>query len=282
MKSHPHSWLGIGFFTTLFIGCLIFASLLIATENLPLSYLAILTAALAGTLGAAFVSYPTVEISTALKVAVNSYWTAPPTKKEVVDALLNLSLKSRADGLLALEGEEERVSVLFLRRALSMLVDGFTANELRETLNNETYFFQQRRAQHERIFRHLARLAIAFGFATGVGVVIGKLVIGGGNNAIDGFLPLVLSPIFCGLILANFLLIPVAESIYTKTHEELLILKLVMEGVTLIARDYNTLRLQTHLESFVAPQVRNIHHKSFEEIHEQYEKLRRAQLDQAG
>lgn len=279
MKSHPHSWLGIAVFTGLFFACAAYASLLISGGDRPLSYLAVLAALLAGILGAGFTSYPLAEITTALRVAVNSYWVPPPTKKEVVDALLNLSLKSRVDGLLALEGEEERVSVLFLRRALSMLVDGFTASELRESLNNETYFFQKRRDQHERIFRHLARLSLAFGFAAGAGVMIGTLFLGG---TIAGGVPLALSPVFCGLVLAYLLLIPIAESIYTKTHEELLILKLVTEGVTLIARDYNTLRLQTHLESFVAPQVRNIHHKSFEEIHDQYEKLRHAQFDKAG
>lgn len=83
-------------------------------------------------------------------------------------------------------------------------------------------------------------------------------------------------------ILANFLFTPMAENIYTKTHEELLIFKLVTEGVALISRDYNTLRLQTVLESFVSPRVRDIQHKSFREIHDQYEQFRHVQPEPAG
>jgi chemotaxis protein MotA len=245
-------------------------------------YLVGFVTVLTGTLGAAFASYPTVELTTALKVAVNSYRTQPPTKKEIVDALLTLSRKSRVDGLMALEGEEERVSVLFLRRALSMLMDGFTVNELRDMLNNETYFFQQRRAQHERIFRHLARLALASGIAGSVVVMIGILANSGDNAEIVRAIPVALTSLLHGIVLANFLFVPVAENICTKTHEELLILKLVTEGVPLISMNYNTLRLQTYLESFVSPRVRDIQHKSFKEIHEQYEKFRHAQPEQAG
>lgn len=279
MKSHSHSWLGIGFLAGLFFTCLFFGSLWIAAGDRAAAYLAILATVLAGTLGAAFISYPIGEIATAIKVAVNSYRTPPPTKKEIVDALLNLSQKSRADGLLALEGQEERVGILFLRRALSLLVDGFTTDELHNALNDETHFFQQRRTQHERIFRNLAKQALASGIAAGGGVMAGMLALGG---AIAGALPAALGSLFLGIVLAKFLLDPVAENIHSKTQEELLILKLVTEGITLISQGYNTLRLQTHLESFVAPQVRNIHHKGFKEIRDQYEQFEQAPREPDG
>lgn len=270
MKSRPHSWLGIVSFSLIFYIGLILCSFWVGAGNHSMLYLIGFFTVLAGTLGAAFASYPTAEITTAIKVAANSYCTPPPTKKEIVDALLNLSQKSHMDGLLALEGEEERVSVQFLRRALSMLVDGYTANELRDMMSNETLFFQQRRAQHERIFRHLARLAFASGIAGSLVVLIGILANSGDNAMIIGAIPVALTSLLYGIILANFLFIPLAENICTKTNEELLILKLVTEGIALISRDYNTLRLQTVLESFLAPQVRNIQHKSFKEIHDEY------------
>lgn len=275
MKPHPHSWFGIVFFTLIFYLCLILCSFWIGAENHSMLHLVGLVTVLAGTLGAAFASYPTTEITTALKVARNSYCIQPPTKKEIVDALINLSLKSRADGLIALESEEERIGVQFLRRALSMLVDGFTVKELCDMLNNETYFFQQRRAQHERIFRHLARLALASGIAGSVVVLIGILANSSDNAMILSGIPIALTSLLYGIILANFLFIPVAENISIKTHEEFLIFKLVTEGVALISHDYNTLRLQTALESFVAPQVRDIQHKSFKEIHDQYGTFKR-------
>ena len=277
MKLHAHSWLGISFFTLLFFGCF-----MIGEGRYLMFNLAGLLVVAAGTLGAAFISYPTEEIGAAVKVVVNSYRTPPPTKKEIVDALLDLSLKSRVDGLLALEEEEERVSVLFLKRALTMLVDGFRVEELRDALYTEIYFFQQRRSQHERVFRHLAMLAPAFGVAGSVIGLIGMLAGIGNTGVILQTIPIALTATLYGIVLAYFLLIPLAENIHAKTQEELLVLKLVTEGVTLIAQEYNTVRLQTRLESFLAPQVRNIHHKSFMEIRNRYEEIRKERLAGAG
>lgn len=273
MKLHTHSWLGIGFFTLLFFG-----SFMIGEGRYLMFNLTGLLVVVAGTLGAAFMSYPMMELSTAVKVVVNSYRTPPPTKKEIVDALLDLSLKSRVDGLLALEEEEERVSVLFLRRALTMLVDGFRIEELRDALYTEIYFFQQRRSQHERVFRHLAMLAPAFGVAGSVIGLIGMLAGIGNTGVILQTIPIALTSTLYGIVLAYFLLIPLAENIRAKTQEELLVLKLITEGVTLIAQEYNTVRLQTRLESFLAPQVRNTHHKSFMEIHNRYEEIRKERV----
>ena len=59
-----------------------------------------------------------------------------------------------------------------LKRALGMLVDGYSADEIRDILYTEMHYFRQRRAQHERFFRHVARLAPAFGVA---GSVIGLI-----------------------------------------------------------------------------------------------------------
>jgi hypothetical protein len=57
----------------------------------------------------------------------------------------------------------------------------------------------------------------------------------------------------------------------------LLIHKLITEGVVLIAQEYNTIRLQTRLQSFVTPQARTLQHRSFREIRDRYEELKRGQ-----
>ncbi|MFI5281234.1 MAG: flagellar motor protein MotA, partial [Gemmatimonadales bacterium] len=81
-----------------------------------------------------------------------------------------------------------------------------------------------------------------------------------------------------GIVLAYFLFIPIAENIHAKTQDELLILKLITEGVTLIAQEYNTIRLQTRLQSFVTPHARNAQDKSFKDIRVRFEKLRASRL----
>jgi len=271
MKKPIHSIAGIAICTLLLLG-----ATLIPEGRMLMFNLIGLIVVVAGTLGATFISYPKSSIAIALKVALNSYRTSVPSEKEIVDSLLDLSIKSKLDGLLALEKAGERASVMFLGRALSMLVDGFKVEELRDALYTEIHFFQHRRAYHERVFRNMALLAPAFGVAGGVVGLVGMLAGIGDTGVILKTIPVALTSTLYGIILAYFVFIPIAENIHARTQEELLIHKLITEGVLLIAQEYNTVRLQARLQSFLTPHVRNVQHRSFKEIRDRYEQLKTA------
>ncbi len=276
MKSPTHSFIGIGICTLLLL-----IVTLIGEGRLLMFNLVALAVVVVGTLGATLISYPRDELAVAIKVAVNSYKSKIPTEQEIVDSLLDMSLLSRLDGLLALEKEGERASVLFLASALSMLVDGFKPDELRDTLYTEIHFFQERRAQQERVYRQMALLAPAFGVAGGVVGLVGMLAGVGDTGIILRTIPIALTSTLYGIILAYYLFIPIAENIHGRTQKELLIHKLIAEGVMLIEAEYNTVRLQTRLQSFVTPHLRKIQTKSFQEIRDRYEKLKQARLDES-
>jgi chemotaxis protein MotA len=274
MKSSSHSIVGIVLCSLLLIG-----STLIGDGRLLMFNLVGFVVVLAGTLGATFISYTKNEIIVAIKVARNTYRSNTPSEREIVSSLLDLSLKAKLDGLLALEKEADQVSVLFLKRALSMLVDGFRADDIKDALYTEIHFFQLRRALHERLFRHMALLAPAFGVAGGVIGLVGMLDGIGDTGVVLRTIPIALTSTLYGIVLAYFLLIPLAENIHGRTQDELLILKLIAEGVMLIEQEYNTVRLQTRLEAFITPRQRDIHYKSFQEIRDRYQQLKRARLD---
>jgi chemotaxis protein MotA len=273
MKKMHHSLLGITLCVCLFLGVIFFSdgsSLMFNLEGLILVFL--------GTLGAIFISYPANTLSIAMRVAINSYTTRVPSGKEVVDSLIYLSVKSKVEGLLALEEGEEQTTVLFLKRALSMLVDGFKSDEMRDSLYTEIHFFQQRRALQERVFRQMAILAPAFGVAGGVIGLVGMLAGIGDTGVILRTIPVALTSTLYGIILAYFVCIPIAENIHAKTQEELLIHKLIAEGVMLIGQEYNTVKLQTRLQSFVTPHERDILHITAAEIRDRYDELKRNRL----
>jgi chemotaxis protein MotA len=274
MKSSSHSIPGIVFCCLLLIGATLIGDGRLLMFNL-VGFVVVLT----GTLGATFISYTKKEIIVAMKVARNTYRSNIPSEQEIVSSLLDLSLKAKLDGLLALERDADQVSVLFLKRALSMLVDGFNADDIKDALYTEIHFFQQRRALHERLFRHMALLAPAFGVAGGVIGLIGMLDGIGDTGVILKTIPIALTSTLYGIVMAYFICIPLAENIHGRTQDELLILKLIAEGVMLIEQEYNTVRLQTRLEAFITPRQRHIQYKSFQEIRERYQQIKKAKLD---
>lgn len=232
---------------------------------------------IAGTLGAAFMSYPYSALMVSLRVALNSYVSHIPTAREIVGSLLQLSMLSKMDGLLALEEGGERASVLFLKRALAMLVDGFSQDELRDVLYTEINFFQQRRAIQARVFRHMAILAPAFGVAGSI-ISLAGLKVGTSDGGVVVYAT-VLAPVLYGIVLAAFVFLPVAENIHTKTREEILIHKLIAEGVLLIGQEYNTVKLQTRLQSFITPYERDAQHLSVKEIRDKYDEFKNSRVE---
>ena len=240
-----------------------------------------------GTIGAIFISYPFEDIKAAIFVARNSYFANPPSPQHIVDALIDLSVRSRREGLLSLENVEEQTTIAFLKNALGMMVDGYRMEELHDVLETEIYFFKQRRMRNERVFRHMARLAPAFGITGSVIGLIGMLSGLGDTTLILQTIPVALTSTLYGIVLSNFFLTPIAENIHSKTQKELLMQRqtktrrksrrLVLEGVSAIASESNTLKLGKKLESFLTPSERSSTPESFAEIHERYQKL---QLDE--
>jgi chemotaxis protein MotA len=125
----------------------------------------------------------------------------------------------------------------------------------------------------------MALLAPAFGVAGGVIGLIGMLDGIGDTGVILKTIPIALTSTLYGIVMAYFICIPLAENIHGRTQDELLILKLIAEGVMLIEQEYNTVRLQTRLEAFITPRQRHIQYKSFQEIRERYQQIKKAKLD---
>lgn len=113
---------------------------------------------LGGTFGATLVTYRLERLKIVYKVLLSSYKTKTKTPEDIVEILVDLSVKSKFQGILSLQEDEEETSLLFLRRALGLLVDGYQGSVIRDILNTEMYFFKLRREDCERVIRTMGEL----------------------------------------------------------------------------------------------------------------------------
>jgi len=253
---------------------LIFASSFVMTENPSLFMNGLgLAIVVSGTLGAMFFSYPSSDISAAIRVARNTYLVKTPSADLLVNTMMDLAVQRQHHGILALEDAETDINVSFLKRALSLLIDGYKTEELRDILYTEMYYFKQRRKHNERLFRHAGHLAPAFGVAGSVIGLIAMLSGIGDPEVIIRSIPLALTSTLYGIVLGNFVFIPIAENIYAKTQRELLMQKLVTDGVIAMQKEPSPYRLTKKLESFLTPAERPGNDKTFEEIREHFKRL---------
>ncbi|MDR3089401.1 MAG: MotA/TolQ/ExbB proton channel family protein [Desulfobulbaceae bacterium] len=223
-----------------------------------------------GTAAATFLSFGWGQLLIAARVLLSSYRRRAMRETEIINLLIDLSIRSRMDGILALQRQEQETTVLFLRRALSCLVDGFKADQMRDILNAEMYFFRLRREELERIFRAVAGFAPAFGL---IGSVIGLVAMVGGIGETEVILrsiPVALTSTLYGLVIANFFFLPFAARLRERTNQELLMQKIIMEGVIAIESEMNPVILKTRLESFLTPSARDEEMVSYQEIREKF------------
>ena len=223
-----------------------------------------------GTMAAAFLSFRWQQLAIASKVVASSYSHHQKTESEIIEILINLSVKSRMEGVLSLQEEENETSTLFLRRALGCLVDGYRVDQIREILNTEMYFFRLRRDDIERVVRSIADYFPTFGI---IGSVVGLITMlsGIGDTAVIlKAVPIALTSTLYGLILSNFVFLPFAANLKERTNHELLLQKIITEGIIAIESEVNPIILKTKLDSFLTPSERVEEFVSYKKIQEKF------------
>ena len=209
-----------------------------------------------GSATAALLSFQLERLRIVRRVVRASYRNRLKSEAEIVDILIDLSIKSRMEGILSLQKDENETSVLFLRRALGCLVDNYEPQQIRDILNTEMYFFKLRREDSERVLRTIADFCPAFGIVGSVAGLIPMLAGIDDTGIILKTVPLALTSILYGLIFANFFFIPFAANLRERTNHELLLQKIIMEGIIAIECELNPTVLRTKLLSFLTPSDR--------------------------
>jgi chemotaxis protein MotA len=262
-----HNLLCGGICTIIFISCFFFG------EGGTIVYFNIVSflVVLSGTIGAAFLSFPYERIKNAYKVAINSYRKdAINSPDHIVNILLDISVRSRSNGILSLEKVEKTTQITFLKNALSLLVDGYREDEIRSILHNEMYYFKTRRQHSERVFRTMALLAPGFGVAGSIIGLIGMLYGVGDTGVILKTIPMALTSTLYGIVFSYYILVPVAENIYSKTQKELFMQSIMTDGIIEIGKEQNLFKLEKRLSSFLTPSAREGKQESLHELRKRY------------
>ena len=227
-----------------------------------------------GTLTAVFLGFRMERVIILLKVISASYTRPVVSPNTIVKILVDLSIKRKIKGILSLEKEEEETTIFFLRRAIGLMVDNYTPEQIREALNAEMYFFRKRRDENLRLIRAMADVAPAFGLVGSVVGLIGMLGGIGDSATLMATIPIALTSTLYGIILANLICYPIAANIRERTSQELLLQRIITEGIVSIAEDIHPRILDKKLKSFLTPAARQEKVISIARIKEILEKER--------
>lgn len=205
-----------------------------------------------GTLGATVVSVPADQLRQVFRVLRAAFSSRMRTPDEVIPLLVHFAEKARREGLLAMEEEASQLDDPFLRKGLQLVVDGVDPELVREVLEIEIQFLEERHAMGRRIFQIAGNFAPAFGMLGTVVGLIQMLVNLSNSSALGKGMALALITTFYGAILANVVFLPIANKLAAKSEQEVLLMHLAVEGVLAIQAGENPRIVEEKLNAFLS------------------------------
>ena len=182
----------------------------------------------------------------------------PPRENvpELIKKMVDYSIKARRDGILALEADANNETNVFLKKGLSMAVDGNEPDIIRTLLETDMEQTNSRHKSNSSIFDNMAGYGGAMGM---IGTLIGlvaMLMNMSDPSKIGPSMAVALLTTFYGALLGNVFGSPIATILSIRDDEENLVKTIILEGILSIQAGDNPRNLEAKLLAFLPPKER--------------------------
>lgn len=209
-----------------------------------------------GTIAATLVAYPLGSVLEAVKIAGKAFRTHEVDPHEIIVQINTLANVARKEGLLALEEISEDIGEEFLKKGVMLIVDGTDPELVRNLLETELSFIEERHAKGQSIFETMGSIAPAFGMIGTLIGLINMLKKLDDPGSIGPSMAVALITTFYGSLLANLIFIPIANKLKLKSKEEILRKEIMVEGLLSIQAGENPRIIEEKLKAFLPPKSR--------------------------
>ncbi|MCS7220751.1 MAG: flagellar motor protein [Anaerolineae bacterium] len=239
------------------IGCILASVVveggaLIALVNLPGALIVF-----GGTIGATLVNFPLALIQALPKMVIRTITGGPHHQvEELVSQLVSLADKARRQGLLSLEEEEQNITDPFLKKGIMLVVDGVDPVEIRHILETDTQLMAERHAHGYGVLEAMGGYAPTMGV---LGAVLGLINVLShleeSSHLGKGIATAFVATMY-GVGVANLVFLPLAGKLKAHSQEEVLLRKIMTEGILAIQAGDNPHIIREKLEAYLSPSLR--------------------------
>lgn len=211
---------------------------------------------LGGTLAATLISFPLKRVLNSIKVAKNAFLNHKNDQSKLVSDILYLANIARREGLLVLEEAAEKIDNEFMKKGIMLVVDGTDPELVRNVLETELNFLEERHSEGQRVFEVMASLSPGFGM---IGTLIGlvnMLKDLSDFEAVGPNMAVALITTFYGALFANLIFLPIVNKLKGRSKEELLNKEMILEGLLSIQAGENPRIIEEKLKTFISPEFR--------------------------
>lgn len=177
---------------------------------------------------------------------------------EIIDQLVEMAYKARVDmGQLA--PYAEKAKDYFLRDAVQLLVQGLDAENMMKILRRRLEVQKERENGNAKMFKNLGKYPPACGLlgtVMGMIALLGTLGQEGAGEKIGPAMSVALAATLYGVIVANMLIMPVADNLMSRTQKSIAKREMIVEGIILIKQKTSPILVKEMLLSHLPPAMR--------------------------
>lgn len=206
---------------------------------------------LGGTFGAVLVTTPLPVALRAFKTLRQVLIADGNDAAEIAAQLIRYSTEARKSGIVSLEKEAAAIPDPFLRKAMSLAIDGADLQDLRRIMEVDIDIQEQSAEAEAKVWEAAGGYAPTIGI---IGAVLGLIQVMKHLEDIrvvgHGIAVAFVATVY-GVGCANIFFLPVAAKLRARLREKVLTLEMVIEGVSGIVQGLNPTLIRLKLESFI-------------------------------
>ena len=205
---------------------------------------------LGGTLGAVLVTTPLPVFLRAVKGLRWAFMEQANSTAATIESLIQYATKARKNGIVSLESEAASIPDPFLRRAVSLAVDGTDLQELRKMMELDLSLSEHTGEAEAKVWEAAGGYAPTIGI---IGAVMGLIqvmkhledIVAVGHGIAVAFVATVY-----GVGSANIFFLPVANKLKARMRDASLRKEMILEGVVGIVEGLNPTLIRIKLEAY--------------------------------
>jgi len=205
---------------------------------------------LGGTFGAVLVTTPLDTVIRAMKSFGKIFFDSGQDMASGIEELIGFATKARKQGIVSLETEAANISDPFLRKALSLAVDGTDMQELRKMMEIDIALAEHRAEGEAKVWEAAGGYAPTIGI---IGAVMGLIQVMKHLEDIKevghGIAVAFVATVY-GVGSSNILFLPAATKLRTRMHEASLRKDMILEGIIGIVEGLNPTLIRLKLNAY--------------------------------
>ena len=178
---------------------------------------------------------------------------------DIINTMVLLAEKARADLSSLKQYIKDGMDPFFLD-AVNLLVEGFDSESIVKILRRRLEVQKERENAHATMFKNLGKYPPACGLigtVMGMIALLGTLGQEGAGEKIGPAMSVALAATLYGVIVANLIILPVADNLLFRTQKSIARREMIIEGILLLKQKQTPVMVRELLSSHISASKRN-------------------------